>query len=538
MARKRAGSLLQMFGAAAPNHLVEIPDDSAPVPRVIPAATLLSRPVALVPDPVDEDDVVGMPVSWWDEHVTPQVAPAPEAVPLIAKPSPPPIREVPKPAPVHAFVPALEALAAVQERGAGATPPTPVVVADDTLPVPDLATRPSERSRLLLRYLDEGESVEGMLFSEVSLPGARLRAAELQGVMLQQADLTGADLRGASLRGANLQGASLRGADLRGADLRDCVVDRAELEKANLRFADLRGTSFVTVGDMTGADLRGADLRGVDVTESMRGVRIDEQTYFRSDWSAIHLVAAKACGALLEGIDRLPPGVSQELAGAERGLALHFATELNFRDQYVLQGVICAILGQDACCSLQTLPSDTGCEVRIVADVHSDLTEIAEAISGRAWERMPESDRERALNRRLFEVFPNARLINDLSALVDRLDRLSLRGPDGEATWRPPVEPQAALQHLLLKLFIPVELRWWLTSEPGGKMIVRDIPARNATHEEVVKAAIRSLQRRQRIDATLFTSLIQERRRREADIRAVARVWGIEWYALRDQDEV
>jgi hypothetical protein len=496
-------------------------------------------------EPAKTEPSVDTGIAWWlaAPAVTPEPAPedplAAVLGPMLALVSEPAAE--PQPAP---------RLVLVEDDDAYGTPaPIPVSFTDavppelqrqpigESLLVPNLSTRQDERRQLLMQHVDRGQSVAGLLFSGVVLSGARLRAADLSGAMLQRADLSGADLRGADLQGADLRGADLQGADLRGADLRGCVLDMAKMKDADLRLADLRAVSLVNVGDMDGTDLRGADLCGVDVIEAMRGARINEQTHFRSGWSSVHLVAAQACGVQVEGLDRFPQGTQHALVEAEDGLLMAFSTPLSFMDEYVLRGMICASLGGDTECTLQIRPREQGAEVRITSARHGALIDLAEALQGRAWERAPSGEAERAFNRRLFEVFPHARLINRLSALVDRLDRIALSHSSGEKSWRPPVEPRGALQHLLLSLFIPVELRWWLSCLPGGKILVRELPSQQASAAEVVAVTIQILERRQMLDATLFASLIEERRRREAEIRATARLWGVEWYAFQDQDD-
>ncbi|MFT4974185.1 MAG: hypothetical protein ACI8S6_000067 [Myxococcota bacterium] len=549
MAKKRSGSLRRMFGPTNQTSFVEIPPDEAPLrkpwitkPEPTPVIQTPPEPEpkpSALPEPptIDEDEIAwvveGARAAPEPVKVEVQVEeePEPEVEPEVEPEKPSlnlgawwsPVVEEKKPSPALE-VPEVVSLGITEA-------PTEVLSRSSALVTPRLT--PLE---LLLQHVDAGTAVDRLIFSEVNLRGTKLRAADLRGAVLQQAELQGADLRGAELQGADLRRADLSGADLRGADLREVQLGMALLTNADMRFADLRGVLLVSIRDMTGADLRGADLSGVDVTESMHGARLDEQTYFRSGWSTVHLVAARACGVELEGLDRLPLEARQELSGTTEGLILSFASPLNFMDQYVLRGAICATLGPDAGCVIRVRIRERGGEVQITAE-HGELTEIAEALHGRAWERAPDSEDERALNRRLFEVFPHARLINELSSLVDRLERIELNDPSGTIQWRPPVDPRTVLQHLLLKLFIPVELRWWLGCVPGGKQLVRELPGTQTAPELVVSAAIHSLERRDRIDAALFASLIEERRRREPEIRAVARLWGVEWYALRDQDD-
>lgn len=548
MAGRRSGSLRRMFASANQSQFVDVPSESRPVaparatvPALGPIAEAL---VATTPAP-DPEPSVDTGIAWW--LAAPE--PAPEApLEMALEPMLALVPETePTPEPTTSAAPRLVLVEDDDAYGAPAPAPLLLEVEDPQdlaessaaagQLVLDPAIRSDERIALLMQHIDQDRSVAGRLFTGVELSGARLRAADLSGAVLQRADLSGADLRGASLVEADLRGADLSSADLRGANLRGAVLDMAQLTGADLRLADLREVSFINAGDMVGADLRGADLSGVDVIEAMRGAHINEQTYFRSNWSSVHLVAAQGCGVQISGLDRLPKGTQHALVEAEDGLLMAFSTPLNFMDEYVLRGVICASLGGDTECALQIRSREHGAEVRITSVRPGALIELAETLQGRAWERVPSGEADRALNRRLFEVFPHARLINRLSALVDRLDRISLSHSSGEKSWRPPVSPCGALQHLLLSLFIPVELRWWLSCIPRGKVLVRELPAQHASAEEVVAAAVQLLERRQMLDAALFATLIEERRRREAEIRAVAQLWGVEWYAFQDQDD-
>lgn len=375
-------------------------------------------------------------------------------------------------------------------------------------------------------------------FSGAQLPGARLSGVDLHGAALQQVDFSDTDLHGATLYDVDFRGANLRGANLRGADLRGSILTRAWLTETDLRQADLRGVSFDNVGDMNGADLRGADLRGVTLSDAMHGARIDGLAFFRSGWSVEQLLTAQACGAQLEGLEILPPGVRRALKGSEDGLMLSFLTPLNFRDEYILRGFCCAVLGPDTPCVMQLESRREGVVVTLSGVQQTALNTLAEVLHSRAWERAPVNDAERVLHHQLYAVLPLKPLINALSALVDRMDRIERVGPGGLQNWRPPVNPHRALQHLLLQLFEPVELRWWVGGLPGGKRMMQELPPRSAAPEELAASVIQVLEKRQCLDAQLFSSLITERRSREAEIRAVARLWSIEWYVLRDHDEV
>ena len=583
MAKKKAGSLRRMFGSPPPSDLVDVPPGHAAASTPAPATPPEPAPAPAPAPPPAAEAAAPEPAAPLPRRIPPspqRTTGAPGAAGAVEGPEPPPSSpslaalkallaahaavgdptSLPEPrlkASPDAPTGITEAPTVVLQRRSRIIPATPPAAAPpaveavvprekgekpekraDGLGRPDGRMSPEAKGELLLQYVARGQSVEGLPFFDASLTAARLPAANLRDSQIQRTELSRADLRGADLRGADLRGTVMRSADLRGADLRGARLELTRLEAADLRYADLREVSFARVSGMMDADLRGADLHGVEIVEQMRGARADEQTVYRSGWTALHLLAARACGLRLEGLDRLPPELRLQVEGTPDGLTLHFGTRLTFMDDYILRGAICAVVGSDTDCQILIQPEARGCAVSIQSSQQDgDLAELAEALHGRVWEREPADEAERSLIRRLFEVFPHARLINELSALVDRLERIEHRDHGSQMSWRPPVDPEAALQHLLLKLFIPVELRWWLACIPGGKQLVRELPPRDDSPEAVVAATIRTLARRERIDAALFSSLIDERPRREPEIRDVARLWGVEWYAFRDPDE-
>ena len=164
----------------------------------------------------------------------------------------------------------------------------------------------------------------------------------------------------------------------------------------------------------------------------------------------------------------------------------------------------------------------------LTSELSVDLAEVAEALSSRLWEREADDDSESALLSQINRMLPSPTLRNELSGIVDRLDCIELHNQGNAMNWRPPTEPANALRHLLLKLFIPIELRWWLAVVPHGKQLVRSLPGKDATPQAIVTAAIAGLEHRGCIDARLFSSLIEERRRREPEIRSVAALWNVE----------
>ncbi|MFT5684902.1 MAG: hypothetical protein ACI8RZ_005847 [Myxococcota bacterium] len=383
---------------------------------------------------------------------------------------------------------------------------------------------PAEKGERLLAQVRAGESIHDHAFFDAALPGASLVGADLSCGQLQRVNLSGADLRSADLSESDLRGANLSGADLRSADLRGCRLELARLEGADLRGANLSGLDFSTCGVMTGADLRGALLSDIELSAPLAGARIDHRTPALSGWSIEQLVEAHQIGILIETPEHLPRLARLEVLGVSEGMVLRFTTALSFQDRFLLRGLIAAVLGPDCACQLDDL---TGGRLLVASETASDLAEVAEAMSGRFWEMEPADDVERALVSQLGRVLSSPGLRNALSSLVDRLSSIELHSRGSTMRWKPHTEPLDALKHLLLKLFIPVELRWWMAVLPDGKQIVRSLPGRDAAPEAVVEAALSILESRGRIDTALFASLIEERRRREAEIRAVAALWQV-----------
>lgn len=187
--------------------------------------------------------------------------------------------------------------------------------------------------------------------------------------------------------------------------------------------------------------------------------------------------------------------------------------------------MICAVLGPDCSGQLDALSSN---RLLLTADDQTDLAAVAAFLSSRLWAREAADDDEQALLSRLGRLLPSDFLRNELSFLADRLTEIVLHQPERMQRWHTPIKPLDALLHLLLKLFIPFELRWWLAVLPCGKQIVCGLSEPEATPEEVTHAALTTLAARDRIDAALFHSLITERRRQEAEIRAVAALWDVD----------
>ena len=176
----------------------------------------------------------------------------------------------------------------------------------EALAEPDAQMLPRQKGELLQAYVTARRSVDGVAFFDVSLVEASLCGADLRGALLSRSNFQRADLRGADLRGADLRGADLRSADLRGADLRGCSINLANLERTNLGLADLSGVDLSGVKGMQGADLRGADLSLVRIEPTMRGARVNEQTFYRSGWARPHLNRLRDSGVIFDGQDRLP----------------------------------------------------------------------------------------------------------------------------------------------------------------------------------------------------------------------------------------
>jgi hypothetical protein len=562
MSRKRPGAFRNMFGQPGLSDLLDVPGEAAPPPpralrpppEATPAPQSASAPEPPAPEPDPEP-----PVQENSSNPVPDPAPVAADLPDFDAPPPPlSLSEEPEDAPdeVPDEEPAeppqrgitdvpTELLPRGELVAADLTellePPTSPLLAQRAAPPPRPPPRtqkparprppgaprgvgPAEKGEKLLARVRAGEPIHDDAFFDAALPGAMLLGADLSCGQLQRVNLSSADLRFADLRESDLRGADLSGADLRGADLRGCRLDLARLEDSDLRGARLSGLDLTTTGSLHGADLRGADLSDVELSAAIAGARIDHSTHAISRWSPRQLAEALRLGAILDDPALLPRHDRLEALGAEEGLVLGFTTALSFQDRFVLAGLICAILGPDSECRMAPLSGD-----RLLLETDAaDLDDIAEALSSRLWEREPHDDAERALSSQLGRVLASDSLLNELSSLVDRIDSITLHAPDGDRHWRPLTDPLDALGHLLLKLFIPVELRWWLAVLPGGKQLVRSLPERDAAPEAVVAAVLEGLEGLGRIDAALFASLIEERRRREAEIRAVAALWAVD----------
>ena len=379
--------------------------------------------------------------------------------------------------------------------------------------------QPAEKGAQLLARVHAGESIHDHAFFDAELPGASLIGADLSCGQLQRVNFSGADLRHADLSECDLRGADLSGADMRGANLQGCRLELTRLEGTDLRYAQLEGLDFSTCGSMVGADLRAAELRNVELSAPLTGARIDHRTHAVSGWSVEHLAEAHQLGLLIETPERLPQPARQVVLGVQEGMVLRFTTPLSFQDRFVLCALISAVLGPDCTCTLDNLSEE---RMLIGSENAADLTEVAEALSARFWEEAPTDDAGRALSSQLGRILASDGLRNELSSLIDRTASIELYSRGTTLRWLPPTAPREALKHLLLKLFIPVELRWWLAVLPGGKSIVRSLPSQDVAPELVVDAVLAGLEQQDRIDPALFSSLIEERRRREAEIRAVA----------------
>ncbi|MEL6347128.1 MAG: pentapeptide repeat-containing protein [Myxococcota bacterium] len=433
-----------------------------------------------------------------------------------------------------------EGVSVAASNSAPVPPPRSGPPRPPTLASPNAEMLPRQKGELLLAYVAARAPVDGIAFFDASAPRASLCGANLRGGLLSRCNLQRADLRGADLRDADLRGADLRGADLKGADLRGGALNLVNLARADLRMADLSMVDLSGVKGMHGADLSGADLSLVRIDEAMRGARVDETTFYRSGWARPHLNRLRDNGVIFDGIDRLPLNLRPTGRADEppsRGLVLRFSTRLTFQDTFILRGVLCAVVGPTAACTLSRRERMRGGTWLIEAEQRSDLQAIAEALQTRAWERDAADALEGPFLRRLEGLLAAPQLRHELSALVDRVEQIDLYHVDGTTSWRPPVEPDAALAHLLRKMFIPVELRWWLNCIPGGRALARALPPTDGANGDVVDATVTALAASQRVDAPLFLSLIEERREQAPEIRAVARLWNIELPAQAPDNE-
>ena len=523
MPRKKPGAFRKMFGQPEPSALLEVPGEEAPGQDGSSSA----------PDPVSEPSSERSSSEESVPQRPHQAAEPPPSADLPDSAEPPPALSLDDSDDDDAPLP-------IKLVGSATEPPQPKGLTE-ALPVlsPSVLARPLPRARRprggrgsgpaekgarLLARVKAGESIDDQPFFDAALPGAKLSGADLSCGQLARVDLSGADLRQVDLRESDLRGADLSSADLRGADLRGCRLELTRLESADLRMANLSALSFATCGSMQGADLRGADLSEVELVAAMSGAKINHHTYAISGWRPEQLVEASLLGLVITDRDRLPPEARLELVGVEEGLLLSFTTALSFQDRFILHGLICAVIGPDRDGQLFEL---SGNRLLLTSPQRTELTGVAEALSGRMWEREEVTDAEHSLQVQIERTLASPSLRNELSALVDRLSRIELHSRGSAMSWRPVTDPHDALKHLMLKLFIPVELRWWLAVVPDTNTLARRIPGQEASPEEVVDVAIDGLKERGRINNELFTSLIEERPRRASEIRAVAGLWGV-----------
>lgn len=554
MSKKRSRALRRIFAQPNDFNLLDVPEDRPSVPEDAASTPTSPRgqaaadpqvPPDTTPSP---DDSAASPTSLndpRDAEVTPTAmgpdgqAPAPahvvggDGAPRDTEPRPAHsiLHESPtEPLPVPTAAPTPPAPRRHADRGVPPRAAEPLRAAPQIRRKPRApgALRgfsPAEKGEQLLRRVRAGESIHDHSFFDAALPGASLYGADLSCGQLQRVNFSGADLRGADLQESDLRGADLSMADLRGADLRGCRLELVRLEGADLRQANLSDLVLATSGLMSRADLRGADLSGTELSATMSGARINHHTYMASGWTPAHIAQAHQLGMLIDELERFPRLARAEVLGIEAGMLLQFSTPLTFQDRFVLQGMICAVLGPDCDCHLDTL---SGNRLLLTTSQQTNLAVLAEHLSSRAWEQAGSEREESALLSQLERLLPGDVLRNELSALTDRLTSITLHRSGETMDWRPSIEPLDALRHLLLKLFIPIELRWWLAVLPGGKSIVHGLPEQEAAPKVIVRAALFALTERDLIDAALFCSLIAERQRQEAEIRAVAALWGVD----------
>lgn len=82
-------------------------------------------------------------------------------------------------------------------------------------------------------------------------------------------------------------------------------------------------------------------------------------------------------------------------------------------------------------------------------------------------------------------------------------------------------EHEKRLTRLLLHMFSVEELRRFFRFMPGGHDMTFDLPAPTATPSATAAAIVEILKQYNKIDRELFDRLVEERPRREAEIRQV-----------------
>lgn len=158
---------------------------------------------------------------------------------------------------------------------------------------------------LVLKKIQNGESLEGEDLSFISLPGADLRRSDFTNAILKGADLRGADLAGTVLDGADFSDANLAGVDLKGASLKKCTLKNASLENAKMMGANLKDANLekanLHAANLVYANLTRAVLTGVDLTDvNLMGANMENSDLQGAKFGGTKLIYANLKGANME----------------------------------------------------------------------------------------------------------------------------------------------------------------------------------------------------------------------------------------------
>lgn len=128
----------------------------------------------------------------------------------------------------------------------------------------------------------------------------------------------------------------------------------------------------------------------------------------------------------------LPDSEIPWLRERQDGLTLYFSTKVTPLDLHIINGVIYGTVGFDRCEMVQFEQRNEGAVVRLLGDDPADLVLVAEVLHQWVWEHQEQAQRATvdALARQAhLTVRPY-----DLTATVDKIDRMELRAEPGTLT--------------------------------------------------------------------------------------------------------
>ena len=271
---------------------------------------------------------------------------------------------------------------------------------------------PTSAAELLERY-EEGERYfEGAQLKEAMLSKATLDSANLSRADLGKADISGANLDKVRLCAADLSEAIIEGASLKWADLKDARCIDTRHFGANLHHANLQG-----------AFLGGRDKAVFRIAGGTPNVpfRQDGQPEAGRNYQlAIDIGTSATAVVNLSSIKIL-----------DEGLTIYFNTAITPFDQFLINGVIFGVLGQQTNCHVVEFREDGDkAIVRLQAENQTDLETVADALYHRVWDAQQRAQKQALV--RMGELLRVDSIGPALSRLVDGIEDIKLRLPDKE----------------------------------------------------------------------------------------------------------